>query len=307
VIPKQAGLVPAMQRPLIPFPSARRAFRAFLRKAMSAGEGHVLLPAHIGWSPREGSGVFDPVEELELPSAFYGLDARLRIDVEHFEEQLRRFSPRVVVLIHYFGYVDPAYLQVVDLAREHGALVLEDEAHAMLSDLIGGACGRLGDASLFSLHKMLPVDDGGALVVNQRGRELCDGIEAEASIPALNDFDLYTLAMRRRKNAQRLEQLLTPMVDRIEVLRPLGPEEVPQTLPVLVHGTSRDQLYEEMNAAGFGVVSLYHTLVKAVRPDEFPRVHELSSRIMNLPVHEEANEAELERMVEALDRFTSKD
>jgi len=43
------------------------------------------------------------------------------------------------------------YAEAVKLAREFGVLVLEDEAHAMLSGPVGGIWGRLGDA-LYLLH-----------------------------------------------------------------------------------------------------------------------------------------------------------
>ena len=55
---------------------------------LTPGE-RVLLPAYVGWSAKEGSGVFDPVDELGVPYAFYRLDDRLRIDLYGLEQCLR--------------------------------------------------------------------------------------------------------------------------------------------------------------------------------------------------------------------------
>ena len=64
--------------------------------------------------------------------------------------------------------------------------------------------------------------------------------------------------------------------------------EVPQSFPIVLHYGDRDRIYREMNAAGFGVVSLYHTLVPAIDPQLFPASAQLSRRILNLPVHQDA-------------------
>ena len=69
-IPKVACDVGAYRRTMVAFPSARTAFKAFLARAGFSAGDRVLLPAYVGWSPREGSGVFDPVRELQLPCAF---------------------------------------------------------------------------------------------------------------------------------------------------------------------------------------------------------------------------------------------
>lgn len=165
-ISKQAINEERFTRPYSMHKNARSAFKSFLGTVCPKGDEVVLLPAYIGWSSKEGSGVFDPVQELGLPYAFYRLDDRLRIDLAHLESTLRGGRVRVMVIIHYFGYVDPGYERAVELARRYGAFVLEDEAHAMFTDLIGGCSGRLGDACIFSLHKMLPVKDGGMLLWN---------------------------------------------------------------------------------------------------------------------------------------------
>ena len=55
---------------MVAFPSPRTAFKAFLARAGFSASDRVLLPAYVGWSPREGSRVFDPVRELQLPYAF---------------------------------------------------------------------------------------------------------------------------------------------------------------------------------------------------------------------------------------------
>ena len=301
LIPKIGQDRAAFERPVLLFASAREAFRQFLERVARPPD-RVLLPAYIGWSPREGSGVFDPIAAVGLTAGFYRVDASLHIDVAHLEHELAR-GARVVVLIHYFGHVDPSYRQAVELARAYGAVVVEDEAHAMFTDLIGGLCGRLGDVCLFSLHKLLPVATGGALAVNPRGRSLVAGLTADPTIPSPWDFDFLALARTRRRHASLLATLLVPLAGRIDPLWSFGPDEVPQTFPVRVRGVSRDLLYEQMNAAGFGVVSLYHTMIDAIRPAEFPISHELARSVMNLPVHQEASEPTLRALVDELARL----
>jgi dTDP-4-amino-4,6-dideoxygalactose transaminase len=303
-IPKVAQDAAPFERRFLAFESARAAMGAFLRTVCRAGGRGILLPSYIGWSPREGSGVLDPVRELGIPYTFYRLDADLRIDLDDLARRLEETAPEVLLLIHYFGYADPAYADCVALARSRGVIVLEDEAHAMLTDLIGGRTGRLGDAALFSLHKLLPVASGGGLLLNPsttRGRDL-GGING----PHPWQFDLAELSRRRRLNAVLLEQLLEPLAGRVDILWRLGEGVVPQTLPVRIRVGTRDQLYEDMNRAGFGVVSLYHTLIAELPREAHADILALSRCIMNLPVHQGADEPALTAMVAELDRLTTR-
>jgi len=300
-IPKAARDPSGLERRWVPFPDGRSALRALLECAAVPSGGRVLLPAYVGWSPREGSGVFDPIEALGLPYGFYRLDSSLRIDLDHLARELDG-GAAALVLIHYFGLVDPAAAEAARMARQRGIAVIEDEAHALLTDLLFGSCGRLGDACIASLKKLLPVQGGGALV-NPSGSELFGSLEgAPGGSPF--EFDLVTVARARQRNATSLAAALEPLAGRVDVLRLAGADEVPQTLPVIVRSAPRDELYERMNAAGFGVVSLYHTMVEAIPRDDFPESFELARTIMNLPVHQQADEESLTALVAELDRLT---
>jgi dTDP-4-amino-4,6-dideoxygalactose transaminase len=301
-IQKLAHNAASFRRPFLTFPSARSAFKAYLASLGLGPDERVLLPAYIGWSQREGSGVFDPVAELGLSHAFYRMTPELTIDLDHLRRMLAGGAVRVLVIIHYFGYVDDGLPEAVALAREHGALVLEDSAHALFTDLVGGAAGRLGDASLFSLHKMLPLQRGGMLLYNGEATPGCDAATAGGeAVPLPWEFDLRTIAERRTVNADLLDSLLACHEDLVTPLRRNRQSgEIPQTYPVLIRRGSRDALYQTMNDAGYGVVSLYHTLIDRITPEQFPESHRLARTVLNLPLHQDVEPDGLAAMVDRL-------
>src|SRR5690349_15238098 len=106
-VKKIATTATAFRQRAVSFPDARSAFRYWLTSLQLAPADVVLLPAYIGWSSREGSGVFDPVRQLSLRHAFYPVDRSLHIDVDAFERALTAGPVRAAVLIHYFGVPDP--------------------------------------------------------------------------------------------------------------------------------------------------------------------------------------------------------
>ncbi len=94
---------------------------------------------------------------------FYRIDRHLRPDLDELRHQLRA-GASALVAIHYLGLAQPGR-ELAALAREHGALFVEDCALSLLSDTEDGApLGSLGDASVFCLYKTLPVPNGAVLV-----------------------------------------------------------------------------------------------------------------------------------------------
>lgn len=290
-------------RPRAAFPRARDGFEALLRAAGIGVGDRVLMPAYIGWSPREGSGVHDPVAAVEATGLFVRVDEHLHVDLDDYRKKLAA-GPRMVVLIHYFGAPDPAYGEMSALAREAGVPILEDEAHALFTDLVAGTTGRLGDAVIFSLHKQLPCLVGGELRINPGAPEpflaaLGHGSRAEGA-PDPADYDLDLLASRRRQNFAALHAALwdRPGFHPLWEGPPVG--VVPQTYPIVIEDANRDELYHRFNAEGWGGTSLYHTMIPEITADEFPDSHGLARKIFNLPLHQDSDPDQMRRMAEAL-------
>jgi len=283
--------------------AARDAYKALLETLVPSGRP-LLLPAYVGWSPREGSGLFDPVVATGIDHAFYPLDDRLRVELEAFEALLVDRDPAAVVLVHWFGFAEPATLRIAEVCRAHGVILVEDCCHALGAHLGGRALGEVGDYAMVSLHKVLASTGGGYLQANG-DRPLPGPVPGEAradpsDLAVLADADVEEAARRRRANYRALASRVAG-VDGVRLFHETLPEgAVPLNLPLLVEGVDRFALYTAMRARGVGVVALYHTLVDALDAERHPAAFRLSERILNLPCHQELGEPELDRVAEAL-------
>lgn len=291
----------AYLRPRQYYRQARRAFGAVLDSLHMGAGSRILVPAYIGWSAREGSGVFDPIRERGITPVFYHMTRRLEINEDDCLRKLEQSGAKVLLIIHYFGFVDPAAKRLIRAARERGVTVIEDAAHALYTDVIGGACGRDGDYTLYSLHKMLPMPEGGVLVSN--GPALPAPSESLAYDTAAYDF--LRIAERRTENYRLLAGLLAERhIPGVTLLRPrLDEGIVPQTLPITVEGADRNEIYAVMNDRGWGFVSLYHTMIEELRGPEYGEEGWLAAHITNLPVHQDADPALMDAMVSDLARL----
>ena len=304
-IEKRAIEAERLQRPTFFYSSAREGFAQYLRRATSGSGLQVLLPAFIGWSPREGSGVLDPIQNQRIGYGYYGLNHDLTVDLKALREALEVRRYDVLVLIHYYGRTEPGLDTIRQLATAKEIVLVEDLAHGLLSALIGGVAGAKGDLSMYSLHKILPMHDGG--MITYGNAELSQG--ATSTRPELAgqllQYDLQSIANVRRQNfVDMTEALREDLVENglVELIWPsLTATDVPQTLPIYVNYAPRDMVYHEMNRAGFGVVSLYHTVVPDLQGD--PRARWASARVMNLPVHQDMRQREAEQLINELARL----
>ena len=74
---------------------------------------------------------------------------------------------RVIVPVHYAG-VACEMDAVMDIAKRHGLLVVEDAAQGVMSTYKGQALGTIGDFGCYSFHetKNYTMGEGGALIIN---------------------------------------------------------------------------------------------------------------------------------------------
>ena len=84
---------------------ARDAMADIIRRYFEMGYKHIFLPGYIGWSPKEGSGIFDPINDIfGLVRHYYIMTLNLQIKVKALEEILIPHS--IVLLVNYFGFRD---------------------------------------------------------------------------------------------------------------------------------------------------------------------------------------------------------
>jgi dTDP-4-amino-4,6-dideoxygalactose transaminase len=92
--------------------------------------------------------------------------ADLNLDREDVEASISA-STKAILVLHYGGYccdIDA----VLDIARRHDLVVIEDAAHAPGATWRGRMCGTLGHVGCFSFfsNKNLPIGEGGMVVTD---------------------------------------------------------------------------------------------------------------------------------------------
>jgi len=275
------------------FDSGREGFKHVLRDEELKGK-KILIPGYIGYSTREGSGVFDPIRESKTEYVFYNLDENLNINIESLKGKIRENRNNILFLIHYFGFIDQNLETIKQYAREHNGVIIEDFAHAFFTFWLNPIINF--DWAIFSLHKLFPLDSGGLILGKKKIKSKDDNGSSKYD---LFNYNLKEITQKRIKN---YEYLLSQLKEKsglyeITILREELNETVPQTFPVLLPSTEiRDHLYFEMNKQGYGVVSLYHTLVDEI-DSSFTIEHGIAGRILNLPVHQDIQEKDLEQML----------
>lgn len=90
----------------------------------------------------------------------------MNIDENKIEAAITDKS-RVICPVHYAG-VACEMDTIMDIAKKHNLMVIEDAAQAVMSTYKGKACGAIGDFGCFSFHetKNYSMGEGGAIVIN---------------------------------------------------------------------------------------------------------------------------------------------
>jgi perosamine synthetase len=124
---------------------------------LAAGDT-VLVPAF------HCASLVEPLIQQGAAVRFYRVDRDCAPDLDEIRAKIDK-STRAVLAIHYFGFPGPIR-DLRDLCTHHGVFLIEDCAHLLAGRGAGGVLGEFGDISIFSWRKLLPVYDGGQLVVN---------------------------------------------------------------------------------------------------------------------------------------------
>ncbi len=98
------------------------------------------------------SQVLEAVRQANATPAFFPIRRDLTVDVDAFRAALDG-PVRAVVVVHYFGRVQPDVTVLADLCRQHSVPMIEDCALALGARHRRLPVGRFADAAVFSLTK----------------------------------------------------------------------------------------------------------------------------------------------------------
>jgi len=297
-IEKEAKQLPADAFPRVYTRSARAALRHILRARLIHDPRGILLPAYVGLSPKEGSGVLDPVKEAGASFDFYEVSERLVPDLEDLERKLATGRFQLALLIHYFGCPQIDAGDFVRRCRRHHVQVVEDCAHTLLGGLGGERLGAKGAFAIFSIHKSTWLPEGGFFYDHHDQLSRTSLADREAldrpSLEAFSRLDLVSAAQRRR----RLYDLVASWVlelPGLELFFPKVPANaVPLNCPVIVANGKREPLYFQLIERGIQPTALYHTLIPELGADRYPKAHQIARNILNLPTHPDILDAHLD-------------
>ncbi|MEW6731382.1 MAG: DegT/DnrJ/EryC1/StrS family aminotransferase [Acidobacteriota bacterium] len=186
-VPGLPTLWPAMllpshrQQEYFPFCSPTVRYFYFARNAiwlvaqrLGLAHSEVLVPAyHHGV---EIEALIDAGAQVK----FYRIGPCWELDLEDVASKIGP-QTRALYLIHYAGFPSPVH-EMRALADRYGLILIEDCALSLLSAADGIALGTTGDIAIYCLYKVLPVPNGGALIINNP--TIGDISQLSASIPA---------------------------------------------------------------------------------------------------------------------------
>jgi len=285
--------------------NARSAWGEIIGKAAKGEKKKVLLPAYIGYTEREGSGVFDPVESHDANFCFYKLNDSLSPDLNDLEEKLT-CDIDIVLVIHYFGFCRTDPFLIKEMCKKNKIVMVEDCAHAFYLEGNPLKIGEVGDYSFYSIHKYLPTQTGGLLRINNASESI--SIAQHSSIVdfavveefALTDFS--KIADTRRENYRRYEEKLAT-VNGISTLYKLNDYEIPQSFPIIVGAGLREKLYFHLMERDMPTTALYYRLIDQIKISEHPKSHLISQSILNLPVHQDVVQNDVDCLCSEISKF----
>jgi dTDP-4-amino-4,6-dideoxygalactose transaminase len=273
------------------------------------------------------------IARLGATPVFVDIDPNTyNIDVSQITTKITK-KTHVIMPVHLFGQVadmDP----IMNLAQEHGLVVIEDAAQAIGAEYKGrraGSIGNYGCFSFFPSKNLGATGDAGMVVTNdaERAEKLrvlrghgskpkyyhrvvggnfrLDAIHAAVVSAKLPHLDSWTAA--RQRNAKRYDQLFR------EADLPIGLPAVATNRHIfnqyVIRSTSRDQLQAFLKKKGVGSEVYYPVPMHlqdcfadlGIKAGALPESERAARESLAIPVYPELNDSQARYVVESIGEF----
>lgn len=249
------------------------------------------------------------------------------MDISQLEEKITERT-KAIIPVHLYGH--PAGMEpILNLAKKHDILVLEDAAQAHGARYRGKRVGSLGDAAGFSFYpgkNLGAYGDGGAVVTNNEKiaemvkmlgdhgsktkyendlmgfNSRLDGLQAAILNVKLKYLDEWN--RRRREIAHLYDQLFS---DVEEIITPFEAEWADPVYHLyVIQVENRDHLRQKLNELGIGAAIHYPKPLHRLKSYEFlnlpegsfPVAESVASKVLSLPNYPEMTDAMVEYVAE---------
>jgi perosamine synthetase len=184
------------------FYSARYALAAAI-KALGLEEGDtILVPSY-----NCGAEV-DPLLASRINVLFYRIKKDLAVDLDDLSRKVKE-KVRAIIITHFLGFPQPVD-EIQKICAMRKIFLIEDCAHAFLSNYKERPLGSFGDASFFSMLKTLPVLNGGLLVLGN------DSFQCKQNTKSPNIFaTLFYTSLLLRLNTHNNKEFIKEHLMRI--------------------------------------------------------------------------------------------
>ena len=241
---------------------------------------------------------------------------------------------RAIMPVHLTGRVADMN-PIMDMAREHGLLVIEDAAQAIGSLYHGQKAGSFGDAGCFSAHPLKNLNAGGdAGFVATNNADLADSIRRQrnhglegretvlewgwvsrmdtmqAAVLGMRLARLDNVTARRRHNADLYRELLDPMH---VFLPPDRQHEFNTWHTFVIQVDRRDELKAYLAENGIET-AIHYPVPLHLQPaakslgyaeGDMPETESQAGRILTLPVNQFLTDDDIHLVANTVNRFFS--
>ncbi len=241
-------------------------------------------------------------------------------------------SVKAIVPVHLYGqaaHMDP----IMDLAKEHGALVIEDACQAHGAEYKGRKAGSIGFGGVFSFYpskNLGAYGDGGMVVTDDeelfeklkllrnygqsdRYHSVIEGVnsrldELQAAVLSVKLVHLNEWTERRRELAALYDKLLDQ--EKVQIPKEADYSRGVYHLYVISH-PRRDALQKFLSEKGVSTLIHYpipiHLQEAYLRlgygPGAFPIAEKAAGEILSLPIYPELTEAQVEEVAGLVNAF----
>ena len=296
-------------------------------KALGIGEGdEVIVPSNTYIATALAATY------LGATLVFVEPDIRtFNIDQTRLEEAITNRT-KVIMPVHLYGQpcdMDP----IMEIAKKHNLLVIEDCAQAHGAKYKGKRIGSFGDAAGFSFYpgkNLGALGDAGATVTNNR--ELADKVRAlgnygsdykyhhiyQGSNSRLDEMQAAFLAVKlphlEKMNVERrrIAQMYLDGIKNSEVILPYVPKEMTPVWHIFgIRCKRRTELEKFLNDKGIGTNKHYPIPIHlqecyknlGYKEGDFPIAEEISATELSIPMYYGMSYKEIQYVIDVINEF----